>query len=218
MPTHRTSYVTEIITNNASNFGDMANGHYSEFESDGSYVMHGNATVWEDLLPSSVTIGTTGPNFPAFTVYNGNLCAYEFVGSGNVTKEIHLGFQMQHGWKLGSNISPHLHLYIANTALGGTVKFYCEYTWTNINETGTIATQTINGTIVRTNAQSTANNALLAFSEINGTGKGLSSMLMCRIYRTTTDDADTYESSVWLKSADLHIEKDTDGSREPLVK
>lgn len=218
MPIHKTSYVTEIITNNASNFGDMANGHYSEFESDGSYVMHGNATVWEDLLPSSVTIGTTGPNIPGFTVYNSNLRAYEFVGTGNQTKEIHMGFQMAHGWKLGTNVSPHLHLYVANTAGGGNVKFYCEYTWTNIGQTGVIATQTINSTITRNPNEATANNLLFALPEINGSGKALSSMLMCRLYRIPDDTGDTYEASVWLKSADLHIEKDRDGSRQPLIK
>jgi hypothetical protein len=41
---------------------------------------------------------------------------------------------------------------------------------------------------------------------------------MCRIYRDPTNVADTFGSSVWLKSADIHVECDTIGSREILTK
>lgn len=63
-------------------FGNVKEGNYSEFEADGSLVAHGDATTWDDVYPSSVTVAV-GPNAPSFTAYNGgNLKAYESTGGG----------------------------------------------------------------------------------------------------------------------------------------
>jgi hypothetical protein len=191
--------------------------NYSEFEDDGTLVFNGDATVWDDMLPVSVTVGSGG-SAPAFSVYNGNLRAYEFNGSGGASHELNLGWQMSHRRKEETNIVPHIHLFIPDDVTGGTIKFYCEYTWTNVNQTGAVATTTISGTVVRGASAGISNNHILSFGTVTGTGKTLSSIFMCRIYRDPADVADTFGSSVWLKSADLHVEIDTVGSREPLAK
>ena len=197
-------------------FGDHTT-NYTQFEADGSMLMVGSATVFDDVYPSSVTIGSGG-SAPSFTAYNGNLRAYEFLGSGATTKELNMGFQIPHSYKEGSTIVPHIHLYIPDDGTGGVIKFYCEYTWTNVNQTGTTATTTTSGTITRVANEGINNNAILSFGEIVGTGKTMSSVFMCRIYRNPADAADTFGVSCWLKSADIHIEMDTLGSRQILTK
>lgn len=189
--------------------------HYSEFEADGTYKANGDATTWDDVYPSAVTVGV-GSNAPAFTTYSGNYKAYEFVGS-SLTKEIHMNFQIPHPYKESSTISPHIHIYVPNDASGGTIKFYCECSWLNVGGTEP-ASATISGTLTIGANAGNLGNEILGFGTLIGTGKTISSLLKCRIYRDPTDPADTFGSSVWLMSADVHIEQDTLGSRAILTK
>lgn len=185
--------------------------NYTEFEVDGTIKFNGDATVWDDVYPLSVDTAT-GASAPSFTVYNGTLRAYEFVGAATL-KDLHIGFQLPHSYKEGSSIIPHLHLYIPNDVSGGDIYFQMDYTWTNIDQTGAVTPLTLNGTITRSAGQGIANNAVLSFGTISGVGKTISSLLMCRIYRDPTVGQDTFGSSVWLKGADVHFEMDTIGSR-----
>lgn len=190
--------------------------NYVQVDENGDISLVGTATQWDDVYPSSVTVGTQGSNVPAFTAYNGNLKAYEFHGAVNL-KEINLGFQLNHSYKVESTIVPHIHVYAPSDGSGGVVKFGCEYTWASIDSVGVLATTTVYGTVTLA-ASTVYNNKIISFGNITGTGKGMSSVFMCRLFRDPTDNADTFGSSVWLKSADIHIEKDTIGSRQELVK
>lgn len=168
----------------------------------------------DDVYPTSVTTGS-GDAAPSFTTYNaggGALKAYEFPGASTM-KEMHFGFQFPHTYKAGSTITPHIHLYVPDDGTGGVIKFALEYTWTNINSTGAISPQTVYGTITRGTDAGIANNAILTFTAIAGTDMTYSSILMVRLSRTPTGD-DTFDASVWLKSADIHIYKDKLGSTE----
>jgi hypothetical protein len=53
---------------------------------------------------------------------------------------------------------------------------------------------------------------------IDGTGKTLSSMIICRLYRDVSDANDTYASDAFLLEIDFHYEIDTVGSRTELTK
>jgi len=192
-------------------FGSVSTGNYSYFNGSGLLINVGTATTYDDLLPSSVTVSTSGSNVPSFTVYNGGLKAYEFVGS-SLMKEINMGFQHSHKRKADSSIDTHLHLYIPNDVTGGDIRFGLEYTWTNINEVGSVTPTTIYKKITIPSNDGIKNNHILDFGSITGTGKTKSSMFMCRIFRDPTHSEDTFGSSVWLKSADQHYEKDKQGS------
>jgi hypothetical protein len=203
---------------NTRTFGDLAGGNTLEVGSDGTLKLNGNATAFVDLLPSSISIGGGG-NAPSFTAYNGgNLRAYEFVGSGAQLKELNMGFQLPHEYKEGSSIMPHIHLHVPNDGTGGTIKFYCEYEWANIDQAGAISPVTVAGTKVVTANFGAQNNVIVSFGNIVGTGKTISSIFMCRIYRDPADASDTFGASAWLKSADIHVEIDTLGSRQATSK
>lgn len=172
--------------------------------------------TWDDLPPSSVaTVG--GPSVPSNSAYNGNLRAYEFVGTGPTAKELHLGFQMRHAYVEGSSIVPHLHLYIPDDVAGGVIKFYCEYTWVNVGGSEA-ATTTISGTITRAGSAGVSGNAILSFGAVVGAGMDVSSIFSCRVYRDPADVADTFAASVWLKQADIHYMADSIGSDQEFSK
>jgi hypothetical protein len=69
-------------------FGDASN--YSTFEADGTLLMIGNATVWDDVRVSLITRGSGGVN-PTFSQIQGVLYAYKF--SGTADNEIFLKFR-----------------------------------------------------------------------------------------------------------------------------
>lgn len=194
-------------------FGMGAN--YANFDSNGHLRLYGDATVHNDVPPTGVSIGS-GANAPSFSAYNGNMRAYEFVGSA-LTKEISMVFQMPHSYKEGSSVEPHLHLYIPNDATGGVIRFGCEYTWVNLDGAEP-ATTTIYATLTVAAGAGAQGNKLFDFATITGTGKTISSLLACRFFRDPTNAADTFGSSVWLKSADCHVEMDSLGSQTETVK
>ena len=169
---------------------------------------HGIA--YDDVYPSSVTVGTTGSNVPSFTAFSGNLKAYEFLGATQM-KEINMGFQFPHARKDGSPISPHLHLYVpANAGAAANVRFGMEYVWTDIGGEGTLSTTTVYGDLAIGAGDPIKHNAILSFGELTDspdTENGdMSSIVMARFFRNYAAAEDTYTSSVWLLSADIHAQ------------
>lgn len=165
-------------------------------------LQHGR--TWTDVYPTAVSVGI-GSAAPSFTAYDGNLEAREFVGI-STTKQIMVEFQFPHTRKDGSDIVPHLHLYVPDDATGGTIKFGCEYEWSNTFDTGAVSTTTVYGTISRAANAGISQNHILSFGTIAGEDMGLSSLISCRIFRDPADAEDTFGSSVWLRSADIHAQ------------
>ena len=191
-------------------FGGVDN--YSMFEADGTYVAVGDAVVFDDIYPISISTGTNGANVPAFSAFSGNFKSYEFLGVALV-KELQATFQVPHWYLEGGNVVPHIHLYIPDDDTGGVIKFGCELEWSNVDDTGAISSATLYGTITRATNAGISKNIILSFGEVDGTGKEISSIIGCRFFRDPTDAADTFGSSVWLRSTDVHAPKNTLGSR-----
>lgn len=176
-----------------------------------------DTVVYDDLWPTSTDPGS-GAAAPAYTAYNGNLKGWEFVGTGVLVKELQAKWQFSHKYKEGTDCVPHIHLAVPNDGTGGDIKMYFEYTWTNID--GTIGgTATISGTLTIAASAGLLHKKLIFNSAaISGSGKTISSIISARIYRDPADVADTFGSSVWLKSMDIHYQIDTMGSRQTMVK
>lgn len=200
----------------------MEKGFFSEFH---PYLRGTNReTTWTDVYPSSVAVGV-GATAPTFSAYSGNLKAYEFTG-GVSNKELQIGWQLYHTYKEGSSISPHIHLYIPNNGSGGTIIFDLEYDWANVDDTGAISTTTLTGELTLPANSNVYRNQIFSFTgtgsgtgnntPVVGTGKLISSVFMTRLVRR--QDLDSFAGSVWLKSADIHIEQDMTGSRQVLTK
>ncbi len=53
---------------------------------------------------------------------------------------------------------------------------------------------------------------IAGFDAISGTGKGISSMLICRLFRDVSDPNDTYGADAFVLEFDFHFQIDAPGS------
>lgn len=173
------------------------------------------APRWDDMMTGglSVALGSTAPSLKAFGP-SGNLKAYAFVGTGVRVEECHFAVQLAHSYQEGTTISPHVH-WTPSTTDAGDVRWYLDYSWASIN--GTFgAPQTLD--VIQAAGGTAWVHKVGEFPDIVGTGQGISSCLMCRLYRNPADGSDTYEADAFLVQVDIHFIKDTIGSRQEFVK
>jgi hypothetical protein len=178
--------------------------NYVDIASDGHLTLAGTATVFDDLLPTTFS-ATTGGSAPNITLIGAStiLKAQEFANSSATEEKLPI-WQLPHRWKNGSNVYPHIHLYVPNDATGGVISFSMTYMWSNIGDT-TATETTVTGTITRTANQGISSNIILDFTAIVGTGKTESSIFTAKISRVQ-GGADTFSGTCWLLSTDIHIE------------
>ena len=207
-----------VQSNGVSTFGDGGSGDYTTFEADGTILFTGNATVWDDLrfpVSSVKRLGFSDPGWRQFKDSGGgSVGVYSLAFDKNIEEEVYFTVQLPHSYKEGSNITPHVHWSPADGDAGNVV-WALEYTWANMN--GTFGNTT---TIIVTDAAdgTVGKHQFVDFSAIDGTGKTISSILMCRLYRFSSSGADTYDDDAFLLEIDFHFEMDTIGSRQILIK
>lgn len=183
-----------------------------------------NDTFWEDLRVPLVSAKAGASNMPDFAQFadDGAGSAGVFVYAFDNAAEESLFFvaQLPHSYKGGTDIFPHVHWSPNGTgAAGQFVKWGLEYTWAN--RQGVYG----NTTIITTDASSAAtatrsgDGTMLdhkhyesLFDAIDGTGKTLSSILICRMFRDATDADDDYPNDAFGFELDFHFEIDTPGS------
>jgi len=205
----------------------IAGDNYTEIEPDGTVKFVGEATVWDDLRVPVTSTKLQGSKDPDFAVAYDNAGGtsqgvFTYFFDKATEEEVYFSAQLPHGYKEGTDIIAHVHWYpVANGVSGRTVSWGLEYLWTN---TGGVNGNTV---IVYANDTTSEDAVLLAnkhyltnFAALSGTGKEISSMLLCRIFRDATGAGltDNYDNDVGLIEIDFHYEIDTAGSREVLVK
>lgn len=113
--------------------------------------------------------------------------------------------QLPHNWKEGTTIYPHIH-WIPKITAPGNMKWNLDYSWANSD--GTFSSITTISVVV--NGSFTQNKQLMTNltngnTGISGTGKTISSILVCRIWRDSSDSEDTYSGDAGGLSMDFHI-------------
>lgn len=195
-------------TANTFKIGDVSGGNYTEFESDGTMRFVGGATVWEDVQVQVSGARVPASNYPSWTSYKGSeVQAF----SASSTNSLKFNCQLYHKYKTASAIEFHLHLVYPNANSGNSV-WQFSYSWASVGQAFPSET-----TIVQTFASPgvTDYHQLCVLSaSIDGTGKGISSGLLCSISRLGGAAGDTYGSVIYLPFMDFHITCDTVGSRE----
>ena len=185
--------------------------NYSTFEADGTLLLLGSATVWDDIRVSLITRGSGGVN-PTFSQIQNSLYAYKF--SGTADNEIFFEIQMPHSWREGTKIYPHVH-WAPNGTSTGNVTWGMDYEWQNINGTFTGSTSNIS-TSIAADGTSKKQQITNIGTGIEESDKKISSMILCRLYRS--GGADTNNDESFLLAFDIHYEVNTMGSREILTK
>lgn len=167
---------------------------------------------WDDLRFSVSNTRLPGSGAATPTLYQGT----EVLAlPTNADATVYFQVQMPHSWVEGTDIDIHCHYALSQNGTNpDSVRFVFTYSWANVN--GTIpAPSTLNKTeYVSTNLDST--HYLSDFGDLTGTGKTLSSIILCSITRDVSED--DYGGSVYLFYVDVHYLTDGKGSRQVLVK
>ena len=200
---------SQEITN--KKFGGAVN--YSEFEADGTYVAHGDAIVYDDQQVNMGDIATSGwfggNEYCDIVEYRSGV-AIEFQNSTIDNYSIRFNAQITHKYAEGEDIEFHIHVG-CNSATSGNVVFKLTYQWANMEDTygassSTQATVTIDGTDGKHQMEE-------IIATISGTGKEISSILLCTLERLAGDASDTFSESVYVIGIDFHVPMNTLGSR-----
>lgn len=196
-----------INGNGVSVFGNYSGGHYAQFESDGTLVFYGNATVHRDIFVSGLAT-RAGANAPTFAAFKGGIYTNRF-DDGAVAMEVHGSFEMQHDYKAGSALSVHVH-WSPTTTNTGNIRWGLEYTIASKDETFPTTT-----TIYVTQAGSGVvdRQQMVSFADISGTGVDITDVLAFRLFRDSNNAADTFTGNAFLHQVGIHYEADTCGSR-----
>jgi len=167
-------------------------------------------TVWDDLrVPAQSTRINPSSSKPDFQPFLGTV--YSFLFDDDDVESVHFAAQLPHGWKVATNLHPHVHWTALNTNAGDVV-WGLECTWSSIGGVfGAPQTMTVTAATETTAFQHQMTN----FAELDmSAADTVSTMLMCRLYRDGAATADTYASDVALLEIYFHYQIDTIGSRE----
>lgn len=187
-------------------FGDVTGGNYSSFESDGTLVFNGNATVYKDLIMPAANLrpGNTPPTWAAFV---DSIYGYRF--DAGVADELHGAVELQHDYKEGTDLVLHLHWSPTTTNTGNIVWGYA-YT---IADNGSAIPSQSAGTATPTAAPGIINQHIRQnIVTISGSGLKIGAILAFRVYRQN-GGTDTFTGNAFLHSIGVHYTCDTVGSR-----
>lgn len=217
-----------LLQGDTAKFGDVNAGDYAEFESDGTLILNGGATVWEDLrfpalaLRAPASGAAAEPDLVQFRDDDdGSTGVFSFAFDPDTEEEMYFAVQMPHSWA-GTPIEPHVHWSVM-TNCTGTVGWAMEYTWAEITGTFGFTTFTYNTSITPNEDNLIAYRHYLSdFPAITGTfGSGtLSSMMVGRIFRDATESltSDSCPEDAVLLELDFHFEIDRLGSNDEYVR
>jgi hypothetical protein len=161
---------------------------------------------WIDGHVGAPAVGSLGVILPFF--------------SASTRNELYFTAQMPHAWAEGTDIEPHVH-WIPPTdgAVGEKVVWGLEYTWSNVLDVFGTSTIITGDTIIGTDTFLNENKHYVTdLGTISGTGKTLSSMLVCRVFRDAENVEDTYGDFAGLLEIDIHYQVDSLGSQEEFTK
>jgi len=200
--------------------GDISGGNYFEVEADGTDVRHGNATVWEDMrFPFfgrrlDITSGHLDYDTGELGVNFDDTSRYDDLDMIGIIS------QLEHKWKIGSSLKPHVHWIQNQDAVPNALLKYRIYAnselpglWQLVIPTGLAFPYLQNALQIS------------VFPEIDMSSiTGVSAFIDIKLFRDTANlsglfaGADPYIGNVLMKEFDFHFEINTIGSRQEYIK
>jgi len=204
------------VGNSGSSVNVNSNGYFQ--------VIGNNVTNWDDLMfpGHSARSNASAPNLGNGIGGNANIYVYEFNGASTL-EQVYFQVQLPHSWKEGTTLYPHVHFYPIDTNGGDTnnrvVRFTLEYTWANVNSAfGASSLIHLDSDPFVPNTSLYKHMICKNSTGIDATGKKISSMMACHLYRDPTDVVDTFSSKVGFLQFDIHHHKDAIGSNQEFIK
>lgn len=132
-----------------------------------------------------------------------------FFRDGQGVEAMSFTMQLPHNWKEGTMIFPHIH-WIPKATGAGNIKWNLDYSWADLDEDVPATFPAITTSSVVVTGPFTMNKHLLSpltsgNTGISGAGKHVSSILICRIWRDSSDGSDTFGADAGGLSVDFHI-------------
>lgn len=190
---------------------------YLQIAADGTPTLAGAATYWDDLVGGIAAAVTSGPGVSLSNVEH----ALAFVATANGSDYAWLTFQLEHRWKAGSPIFPHLHFEQAEAAVP---HWLIQYRWQRQGQAKTTWQNYKCNTPAFTWTSGTLNQICYGAGIAAPTGYSISDILQVRLVRDSTNSsglftgADPYTATALVTAFDIHIECDALGSRTEYVK
>lgn len=175
-----------------------------------------NPPWWEDIRVAVNTVRVPPAQPPTWTAYKGTqiLAFADQAVEGN-EERVYFTVQFPHTYIEGTNIRPHVH-WVGEDNTAGDVVWKLTYSWASMQ--GVFPTETAI-IIASANSLTTDYHNYAALPEITGTGKEISSIMLCALKRNSSNAADTYSGKdAYLLEFDVHFLNNTLGSREELSK
>ena len=172
--------------------------------------------VWDDMRFPASSVKGGGAFDTTPTAYKSGIV--EAFSTGPNNESVQFIGQLPHGYKEGSDLDFHLHWTIPTSGAGGgaeNVKWDFTYSWANIDGSFPAATS---ATVTVDVQNITADDHVLTdIATLAGTGKSISSILICSLTRDV-GVANDYADDAYFIEADFHYKINTVGSRLELEK
>lgn len=191
-------------------------------ETDGTLRMDNTATVWDDLMVFPGSTNSGGSKVPGWGLFKKNGTSqgvFLWWFDSGTEEEVYFTVQIPHSYNVGTNLFPHVHWTTETgtvTPSSTNVQWGLEYTIVAIG--GSFSNTTIittNGVIPSITITGSGQHLISAFDPIVGTNFGISTVLVCRLFRVTNTG---YEPDAGLLGIDFHFEKNTVGSHTEYIK
>ena len=202
------------INDYVKNTGFGTGANRAKFEDDGTLKFEGDSTVWDDIVGS--LIGKSLSSTAGQVDYSWAENAISFGPNGDIATEadlINFSVQVPHSAKYESNLDLHIHWeQIDSTAREFTIHHRIQ---SNGSAKSTAWTENIVSTQLDDKFTYTSGtlNQISDMIQINMSGVGISAIIQFKITRS-----DSVAGDINVTFMDIHVEKDTLGSRQEYVK
>jgi len=171
-----------------------------------------NPIYWDDQQVGISNVRLPAANAPTWTSYKGSQVLAFDPAQDNY---IYFSAQLTHAYEEGTDIEFHMHVAHPD-ANSGNSQWHFSYSWATPGEA--FPTEVVEDVLHAAPGTADLNEYLDFADEIPGTGKGISSILLCSLYREGTAVADTYANDIYLVGLDFHLKKNSPGSLQETSK
>lgn len=168
-----------------------------------SYVIypHPETDVRVDLSTAR-RLGFSDPDWVKITDDGaGSTGVYAQCFDATTPQEVFFDLQMPHEWATGSAIAPHIH-WVPVTSGSGDVVWGLECVDASIDS---VFGNSDLDSATDAAAETAYTHQIADFSSRDMTGHGISTLLICRVYRDAGNAADTYAADACALSMDFHV-------------
>jgi hypothetical protein len=162
---------------------------------------------FNDLRIGGLSLEITGPNPPTFKEFRSGMLQYAFAGTGVIVEQAFGNLHLNHEYKLGTIIEPHVHWSHNAAAPSGDVVWKLDYTLAKGFGLGTFPVPTTI-TLQQTAGAQYEHHIIEDPTGIPAGNLDADTVLLCRLYRDPADGNDTFEDDAFLLEFDFHFISD----------